>query len=61
MLASAESEEEIKFYNYCKVQTADSDLGVCCMECVFNKLAETVTLMIKSDDEELAGFVSRYI
>ena len=32
-----------------------------CMECCFSKLAETVTLMIKSDDEELAGFVSRYV
>jgi hypothetical protein len=51
VLASAESEEEIKFYNYCKVQTVDRDLGTACMECCFSKLADTMTLMIKSDDE----------
>lgn len=31
------------------------------MECCFSKAADTMTLMIKSDDEELAGFVSRYV
>jgi len=39
VLASAETEEEIKFYNYCKVQTEEKDLGLACMECCFSKLA----------------------
>ena len=61
VLASAESAEEIKFYCYCRVQSAEKYLGVACMECCLHKLPETATLMIKSDDDELAGFVSRYI
>ena len=61
VLASAESEEEIKFYNYCRVQEEEGNLGIACMECCFSKAADTMTLMIKSDDEELAGFVSRYV
>jgi hypothetical protein len=31
VLASADSEEEIKFYNYCRVQESSGDLGVACM------------------------------
>jgi hypothetical protein len=61
VLASADSEEEIKFYNYCRVQESEGDLGVACMEFCVHKLPETMTLMIKCEDEELAGFVSRYI
>mgnify|MGYP000959089056 CR=1 FL=1 len=61
VLASGETEEEIKLYNYCRVQSEEGNLGVTCMECCFHKLPETMTLMIKSEDDELAGFVSRYI
>lgn len=31
------------------------------MEFCVNKLSETVTLMVKCEDDELAGFVSRYV
>ena len=31
------------------------------MEFTVQKLPETLTLMIKCDDEELAGFISKYI
>lgn len=50
MLASADTEEEIKFYNYCRVQEANGDLGIACMEFCIHKLPETMTLMIKCED-----------
>jgi hypothetical protein len=38
VLASADTEEEIKFYNYCRVQEEDGDLGIACMEFCVHKL-----------------------
>ena len=61
VLASNDTEDEIKLYNYCKVQSVEGDLGIACMEFCVQKLPETVTLMIKCEDEELAGFISKYI
>ena len=31
VLASADTEEEIKFYNYCRIQQETGDLGIACM------------------------------
>ena len=31
VLASADTEEEVKFYNYCRIQHETGDLGIACM------------------------------
>lgn len=31
------------------------------MEYQVTKVAETMTLMVKSEDEELSGFISKYV
>ena len=54
--ASAESEENIKLYLYMMVKNE-----VACMEFEVNKEVETLTLMVKSENEEFAGFVSKYV
>ena len=34
---------------------------IACMEFEVNKQVETLTLMVKSENEEFAGFVSKYV
>jgi hypothetical protein len=56
VMASAETEDNIKLYIYLK-KHAD----VACTEVEVNKQVETVTLIVKSENEEFAGFVCKYI
>ena len=56
VMASAESEENIKLYLYMMVKNE-----IACMEFEVNKEVETMTLMVKSENEEFAGFVSKYV
>ena len=56
-MASAESEDNIKLYLYLMIKNGE----VACMEFEVNKEVETMTLMVKSENEEFAGFVSKYV
>ena len=58
VIASAEGEENIKQYLYMRWLVNGE---IACMEIDVSKEVETMTLLIKSENEELAGFVSKYI
>lgn len=55
-MASAETEDNIKLYIYLKKHG-----DVACTEVEVNKQVETITLIVKSENEEFAGFVCKYI
>lgn len=55
MMATGMEDNIIKMYFYCKATK------VACMELEANLEAETITIMTKCENEELAGFVSKYM
>ncbi len=55
VMASGTEDDTIKMYLYGKVDK------VACMELEANTSAGTITLMTKCENEELAGFVSKYV
>lgn len=57
VIASVESEESIKQYLYLKLIRGDK----ACMELTIAKEVETFSLVVKTQNEELAGFVSKYV
>ncbi len=59
-MASAEDEDTIKLYLYAKIKHQQKS-EICLLELQIIKAAETMTLMIKSEDEELSGFISKYV
>ncbi len=59
-MASAEDEDTIKLYLYTKIKHQEKS-EISLLELQVIKAAETMTLMIKSEDEELAGFISKYV
>ncbi len=59
-MASAEDDDTIKLYLYCKIKHEEKQ-EIALLEFQVIKIAETMTLMIKSEEEELSGFISKYV
>lgn len=57
VIASMETEESIKQYLYFRLSRGDK----ACMELTITKEVETLALVVKTENDELAGFVSKYV